>query len=64
MMIHLISFLQDFDKIIRQAFVLVCEEGVRCAFVVRSSGSSYSVHVVFNVVGEIVVDDIFDIVDI
>lgn len=61
---YLIGFLQDVDELVDLWSIWLGEECVRGALVVRSSGSSDSVHVVFNVWWEIVVDNKLHVIDI
>ena len=61
---NLVGLVENVDELINLAAVGLGEESVRCAFVVGSSCSANSVHVVLNVAGKVVVYDKFYIVDV
>lgn len=61
---HLSGLDQNLDQVIRLGRVVVREKGERGALLLASSSSADSVHIIFRVVGIVVVDHKLDVVDI
>ena len=61
---HLVGLGQHLDQIFGLGAVAGSEEGVGSAFVVFSSRPSNAMNVILRIVGVIVVDDEFDVVDV
>lgn len=60
----LMGLLQDSDKLLGLLRIVHCEEGERRAGVSSTTSTTDTMDVVLDIVGEIVVDDEFDILDI
>ena len=60
----LVHTLQDFDQVTSGSRVGVGEEGNGSTFLSSTAGSTNSMDVIFNVVGEIKVDHKFDVLDV
>lgn len=61
---HLASLDQNLDQIIRLGRVIVREECERGALLLATSRAANSVHIIFRVVGIVVIDYEFNVVDI
>lgn len=63
-MTHLIGLFQHVDQVVGFGGVLVGEQRVRGACVVRTTGATDAVHVVLRVVWIVVVDDELDVFNV